>query len=143
MGQTLSPSKSVKSLLNLIGVKSGTSGNTRGSFSGGTAGFTNTATTTPVVPTGIKRNKQSSKPVSFKLPADNYKSVVGGKVKMKELTGTNTTGVQRNRTTKSSPITSSILNWWKQKGIDTQSQSNKNFMKAQKTLPKNFGRGSY
>ena len=70
-------------------------------------------------------------------------SVVGGKVKMKELTGTNTTGVKRNRTTKSSPITSSILNWWKQKGIDTQSQSNKNFMKAQKTLPKNFGRGSY
>ncbi len=44
LSQSLSPSKSFKSLMSLIGVKSGTSGNTRGSFSGG----------------GVMRNNQTS-----------------------------------------------------------------------------------
>jgi hypothetical protein len=154
-------SKPFKSLLKFLGVGSGTSGGTRGSYSGGTAGFTSSSMVPPVAQylssakktSGIKRTQKSSiattssvkhKPVSFKLPADNYQSVVGGKVKMKELIGTNTqksTGVMRNRTGKSSPITASILNWWKQKGIDQMEDDG--FMKARKTLPKNYGGGSY
>ena len=150
LGQSLSPSKSFKSLMSLIGVNSGTSGNTRGSFSGG----------------GVMRNNQTSSASSVQhkqMNPKNYlassdKTLVSGQtrlrspytlnqiktkdgtIKMKELTGTNT-GVKRNQQSsgKALNLGGSLWSWWKQKGIEQKKKTNQQFYGIQRNLPRNIG----
>ena len=135
LGQSLSPSQSFKSLMSLIGVKSGTSGNTRGSFSG-----------------GVMRNNQTSSASSVQhkqMNPKNYlassgKTLVSGqtqpKIKMKELTGTNT-GVKRNQQSsgKALNLGGSLWSWWKQKGIEQKKKTDQQFYGIQRNLPRNIG----